>query len=296
MKATFLVEFVLYSFQIFACTTFSPAIANAATPAFQDVSVPAGNYYVGDVFGKQDYRGHANAVVSSYRIMKTEVTYALYRRVSDWGAQHGYLLDQGCEECYSSPEDDEKPVAAISWLGAAVWANALSEMTGAEPYYRDGQGGIIRNVGQRADIEAALQPKNDTGYRLPTLQEWHIAARGAMKALIAGTYGFRHSGGDNIDDVAWHADKARDTGPSRVGRLKPNQIGLHDMSGNVAEWTATSAEGLAASSDGKRSYYYFCGENWAEKEAMTLAACDFHSSGFTEGNIGFRLVRTVKAK
>ena len=49
--------------------------------------IPAGEYYVGDVFGKQDYRGHANAVVSSYRIMKTEVTYALYRSVSDWGVQ-----------------------------------------------------------------------------------------------------------------------------------------------------------------------------------------------------------------
>ena len=52
--------------------------------------IPAGNYYVGDVFGKQDYRGQANAVVSSYRIMKTEVTYALYRSVSDWCVQHGY--------------------------------------------------------------------------------------------------------------------------------------------------------------------------------------------------------------
>jgi hypothetical protein len=41
---------------------------------------------------------------------------------------------------------------------------------------------------------------------------------------------------------------------------------------------------------------YFCGENWAEKEAMTLAACDFHSSGFAEGSIGFRLARTVKSK
>ena len=64
-----------------------PAVA--ASPIIQDVPIPAGDYYVGDVFGKQDYRGHANATVSGYRIMKTEVTYALYRSVSDWSLQHG---------------------------------------------------------------------------------------------------------------------------------------------------------------------------------------------------------------
>src|SRR3954469_11344422 len=115
-----------YRFGLASLLIISPA-PTAATPTIRDVMTPAGNYYVGDVFGKQDYRGHANVTVSSYRIMKTEVTYALYRSVSDWGAQHGYLLDQGCEDCYSSPDDD-KPIAAISWLGAAVWANALSEM------------------------------------------------------------------------------------------------------------------------------------------------------------------------
>jgi formylglycine-generating enzyme len=140
MKISLFIEASFCPFEIFSCTVFLLTIATAATITVQDISIPAGNYYVGDVFGKQDYRGHANAVVSSYRIMKTEVTYALYRSVSDWGVQHGYQLDQGCEDCYSSPEDDEKPIAAISWLGAAVWANALSEMTGAVPYYRDRQG------------------------------------------------------------------------------------------------------------------------------------------------------------
>jgi formylglycine-generating enzyme len=193
-------------FSVLASIAFLPG-ATATTSTIQDVLISAGTYYVGNVFGKQDYYGHANAAVPSYRIMKAEVTYAFYRSVSEWGVQHGYLLDQGCEDCYSSPEDDEKPIAAISWLGAAVWPNSLSEMTGAEPYYRDRQGGIIRNVGQRADIEAALQPRNDTGYRLPTLQEWHIAARGAQKALAAGTYGFRHSGGET--STMWRGTPTR---------------------------------------------------------------------------------------
>src|SRR3954470_24997011 len=186
MRAIPYIGVVFSSFEIFTCPAFSPTIAIAATPTVQDILIPAGNYYVGDVFGKQDYRGHANTVVSGYRIMKTEVTYALYSSVSDWGAQHGYLLDQGCEDCYSDPEDSEKPIAAISWLGATVWANALSEMTGAVPYYRDGKGEVIRSVDQRIDIETASHPKDDTGYRLPDLQEWHIAARGARKALDAG--------------------------------------------------------------------------------------------------------------
>jgi formylglycine-generating enzyme required for sulfatase activity len=167
--------------------TFLPPTITAANSSIQEILIPADNYYVGDVFGKQDYRGHANVTVSSFRIMKTEVTYSLYRGVFDWGVQHGYFLDQGCGDCYSSAEDAEKPIAAISWLGAAVWANALSEMTDAVPYYRDGKGEVIRSVDQRIDIETASHPKDDTGYRLPDLQEWHIAARGARKALDAGT-------------------------------------------------------------------------------------------------------------
>src|SRR5689334_6683927 len=86
----------------FALLMLSTSAAIAGNPGFQEVLVPAGNYYVGDVFGKQDYRGHANATVSSFRIMTTEVTNALYRRVLDWGLQHGYRLEPGCEDCYST--------------------------------------------------------------------------------------------------------------------------------------------------------------------------------------------------
>src|SRR4051812_29674075 len=86
MRIIFPIGALFSLFAIFTCTILPSAIATAATTTVQDILIPGGNYYVGDVFGKQDYHGHANAAVASYRIMKTEVTYALYSSVSDWGA------------------------------------------------------------------------------------------------------------------------------------------------------------------------------------------------------------------
>jgi formylglycine-generating enzyme required for sulfatase activity len=72
------------------------------------------------------------------------------------------------------------------------------------------------------------------GFRLPTEAEWEYACRaGGEKAYGAS---------DTIDpsraNYAPDADRADQGRPRSVGSFPPNAWGLHDMSGNVWEWTS----------------------------------------------------------
>jgi formylglycine-generating enzyme required for sulfatase activity len=68
-------------------------------------------------------------------------------------------------------------------------------------------------------------------FRLPSETEWEYAARGGPHWHD----GFRFSGSNDIDTVAWYDRKHGDhTQP--VARKAPNQLGIYDLSGNVWEW------------------------------------------------------------
>jgi formylglycine-generating enzyme len=107
------------------------------------------------------------------------------------------------------------PVENVSW-------DAITQMGG----FLD----LINESGLRQEVLAQL-PTGRRVFRLPSEAEWEYATRGGPHCGD----GFRFSGSNDVDAVAWY-DRRHGDHTQPVAQKAPNQLGLYDMSGNVWEW------------------------------------------------------------
>ena len=80
------------------------------------------------------------------------------------------------------------------------------------------------------DFVRALDSLTGMPFRLPTEAEWEFAARGGNKSQH-----YRFAGGNIPDSIGW-INSCSGNWSHPVARKQPNELGLHDMTGNVAEW------------------------------------------------------------
>lgn len=244
-------------------------------------------------------------------IAETPVTYELWHAVRVWALESGYSFSNvGREGSAGSsgqaPSAQKKePVTNVNWLDAIVWCNALSDWAGIEPTYWF-NGAPLRTT---ANVDHLRVDVVDLGgYRLPTADEWELAARYRGSDSAAGaiempagsdlfwTPGSFASGATdttlNAEATAaagWYGGNSAVGGGSRktqpVGQ-KPvggNGLGLYDMSGNVAEWCFTL--------EGERRITK--GGSWGtHQNALRIGESAAIDPSGPNPNRGFRIVRT----
>jgi formylglycine-generating enzyme required for sulfatase activity len=69
------------------------------------------------------------------------------------------------------------------------------------------------------------------GYRFPTEAEWEYACRAG--AVTGRYYG---EADELLREYGWYTETTKDEGTRSGGLLKPNDLGLFDLYGNVLEW------------------------------------------------------------
>jgi formylglycine-generating enzyme required for sulfatase activity len=185
--------------------------------------IPIGQFVMGSPSGHPDEAPAAAKISESFWIGTFEVTNAQYAafdpthdsRIEAYPGNNFSVKVRG--ELVNGPD---QPVCRISQTQAAAFCKWLSK-------------------------------KTDKQFALPTETQWEYACRaGADTPLNFGQTDSDHSTHANLADTTcakvWHwvhpgGSKFNDKkfASAKVGSYAPNAWGLHDMHGNVAEWTGS---------------------------------------------------------
>jgi formylglycine-generating enzyme required for sulfatase activity len=152
-------------------------------------------------------------------------------------------------------QDDTHPAVCVSWADANAYAQWLGTRLHAT-------------------------------YRLPTHAEWVRADRPVADKDDACALG-------NLADAARRGETACNDGfanTAPVGKFKANALGIHDLIGNVSEWTIDCKGGKR---DDKCDEHMFSGSSWRDDRGTDPNTQDDAGSDVGYTTIGFRVLREL---
>lgn len=211
-------------------------------PALMEMrTVPRGTYGI-EVQGKK-----RNIVCAGFDVCVFPITQFVY----------AYLMEENPSQC----DGWVHPVDSISWRQAVEFCNQISVISELEPVYTIQENNVIVNT-------------KANGFRLPTMEEWQIAA-------VFDTPNSTYAGGTNMADLGICNAQNSES----VGKYLPNALGLYDMSGNVWEWCV----------EHDALYAYRKGGSWmGTEEACAVDYTSRRWKKFISSTQGFRLFRNIE--
>ena len=250
------------------------------------IVIPAGKFEMGSPAEEEGHQEneeplHEVTIAGNFAVGKFEVTFDEWETCVDARACNknvAYDQDWGKDEKFPDGRSVPRPVINVSWDDAQRYVRWLSTRTGKT-------------------------------YRLLAEAEWEYAARGATSVDVphpaypwgqdigTGNASCRGCGGD------WDGEKVKRTAP--VGSFTANAFGLHDMHGNVWEWTGdcvhTNYNGAPndgspwlQANDGDCGFRVLRGGSWGSYPVLLRSASrNWDYTVDRDYLIGFRVARTL---
>ena len=253
--------------------------------AMDFVLIPPGEFLMGDGDGSQDERPPARVCIKKpFYMSRCEVTNAQFAALVDPAHNSGHVSWRSIDwrgEGYPL-SDPRQPAVRVSWHEAMAFCKALAEKTGRaislpteaqwewacragsdEPLW---YGGLDDDFSTRENLAGREQ----RGFAFKLKRKWYLRD-------------------DRFDDGHMVA--------APVGSYRPNPWGLHDMAGNVCEWTRSAYRAYpydsragreAASADGDKVVR---GGSWYDRPNRARSALRWKYPPWRKvHNVGFRLV------